>query len=105
MSLPETTPEQPFALDYDTLATAQQQQEGLIHLSQSDPEHFMMHRFTPETQPLLTYVGFPGAVPRIVLADVSVEILVNFYHVSFAHTVLAALDCINLWLNSSITQS
>ena len=84
LSFPEVTPEQPFALDFVTIAAAQQQ-EGLLQLCQTDPEHYTQEPIAHGSPPLVVYRAFPNAQPRIRIPDSMLDTVVQFYHMAMVH--------------------
>ena len=84
LSFTEVTPEQPFALNFTTIATAQQQQ-GLLQLCMTDPEHYKQEPIAHGSPPLVVYRAYPNAQPRIRIPDSMLDTIVRFYHMATVH--------------------
>jgi RNase H-like domain found in reverse transcriptase/Reverse transcriptase (RNA-dependent DNA polymerase) len=71
LSYPEVTPEEPFALDLQSIADAQQRtsEEELRKLLERNPEHYKMDYITVGGPKLLVYQPYEDAQPRIVIPD------------------------------------
>ena len=84
LSFPEVTPEQPFALDFATIAIAQQH-EGLLQLCRTHPEQYKQEPLAHGSPPVVVYRAYPDAQPRIQIPDSMLDTIVRFYHMAMTH--------------------
>jgi transposase InsO family protein len=86
LSLPEVTPEQPFALNFEQIANAQQAQEGLLQKITNDPTHYTQGTYGLSNTELMLYRASPEDSPKVCIPDSMLDTIVNFYHQAMVHT-------------------
>jgi hypothetical protein len=74
----------PFVLDFQTIAAAQNRDADLMALAVSNPAHYVLEQFAPETQ-LLCHRRTPADNWKIVLPDELLMAAIRWYHLALSH--------------------
>ena len=88
LNFPSVTLGQPFALDYHVLQTAQEADQRLQALVQTDPNKYMRIAMSDARQQpvqLICYVEHPNAPWKICIPDAMLSALVRWYHTVLNH--------------------
>ena len=84
LNFPDVDHEHPFALDYETIANAQQQEAQLVQQVQLRPANFS-HADIGNGQAMIVYRKQPDDQPKICIPDSMLTTLVAFYHRVLGH--------------------
>jgi transposase InsO family protein len=85
LNFPDVTPATPFALDFNEIATAQQEDESLAQLRQNDPTHYKLQAVVPGGTPVVVHQADANDRPRVVIPDSMLDNLIHFYHMVTVH--------------------
>jgi len=89
---PEEELQDPFVLDYDTIAT-KQKAEGCHRLLETDAQHYSLEAITIDGTPLIVYKAYEAdARPRIRIPDSMLEEIVQYYHQALSHVGMIRLQ-------------
>ena len=84
LNFPEVDHEQPFALDYSSIAAAQRQDARIMGLFQANPKQYSSYIFKEGT-PFLICHQIDNLRFKILLPDSMLEDVVDFYHTTLVH--------------------
>ena len=84
LNFPEVAADETFALDYSAMSTAQQTDERIQRLVQSNPQEYAPHVFTEGDEPVVCHMIGPDKL-KICIPDSMVDTVVRFYHTSLVH--------------------
>lgn len=91
LNFPEVTPERPFLLDYNTIATAQVDDAVLAQFVLHKPKQYQK-RDVGKGLSLILYYETPESEPRICAPDSMIDDIIDFYHKVQGHTGMERLE-------------